>query len=63
MNACAIALGNGSLYNHEVQANANFILDFEHKTIDFVAVKNISAGEEITITYTGEPGDESALWF
>lgn len=63
MNACAIALGNGSLYNHEIHANANFILDFEHKTIDFVAVKDISAGEEITINYNGEPGDESALWF
>jgi uncharacterized protein len=60
---CAIALGNGSLYNHQLNPNANFILDIENKTIDIEAVKNIEAGEEITLNYNGEPGDESKLWF
>jgi len=63
MEDCAIALGYGSLYNHEIHPNANFILDIEEKTIDIVAIKDIEAGSEITINYHGEPGDEEKLWF
>jgi uncharacterized protein len=60
---CAIALGNGSMYNHRLHPNANFILDIENKTIDIEAIKDIAAGEEITLNYNGEPGDEGELWF
>jgi len=60
---CAIALGFGSIYNHELHPNANFILDIYNKTIDIEAIKPIEAGEEITLNYHGEPGDEGALWF
>lgn len=60
---CAIALGYGSMYNHELHPNANFILDLENLTIDIEAIKDIEAGDEITLNYHGEPGDESALWF
>lgn len=63
MDQCAIALGFGSLYNHEIHPNANFILDFENETIDIIAIKNIKGGEEITLNYNGEPGDETILWF
>ena len=63
MEDCAIALGFGSLYNHEIHPNANFILDLENETIDIVAIRNITAGEEITLNYNGEPGDETILWF
>jgi uncharacterized protein len=60
---CAIALGNGSLYNHRLNPNANFILDLQNKTIDIEAIMAIDAGEEITLNYNGEPGDEGELWF
>ena len=63
MEDCAIALGFGSLYNHMVDPNANFILDFENETIDIVAITNIMAGDEITLNYHGEPGDKTSLWF
>lgn len=63
MDDAAIALGFGSLYNHAVHPNANFILDFENNTIDIVAIKTIKPGDEITINYHGEPGDEGKLWF
>lgn len=59
----ALALGNGSIYNHETHPNADFILDFEDESIEIVAIKNIEAGTEITINYHGEPGNEEALWF
>lgn len=63
LDDCAIALGYGSLYNHEIYPNANFILDIQNKTIDIEAIKPIKAGEEITINYHGEPGNEDKLWF
>jgi uncharacterized protein len=63
MEDCAIALGFGSLYNHDVHPNADFILDMEHETIDIVAIRDIEAGSEIMINYHGEPGNEDPLWF
>lgn len=59
----AIALGNGSIYNHKKNPNADFILDFEDESIEIIAYKNIKAGKEITINYHGEPGCDDELWF
>lgn len=59
----AIALGYGSLYNHSYKPNADFILDLDHKTINFHAIKNIKAGKEIMINYHGQPEAEDELWF
>jgi len=63
MQQCAIALGYGSLYNHAVHPNANFILDIANQTIDIEAIADIPAGTEITLNYHGEPGDSEPLWF
>ncbi|MEE9437850.1 MAG: SET domain-containing protein [Saprospiraceae bacterium] len=63
LQECAIALGYGSLYNHELHPNANFILDIENQTIDIEAIQDIEAGEEITLNYNGEPGNSDKLWF
>ena len=63
MEQCAIALGFGSLYNHAVHPNADFILDIDANTIDIVAIADIPAGSEITLNYHGESGDDSPLWF
>lgn len=61
--SCAIALGFGSLYNHEIFPNAEFILDFDNLTIDILAIRDIAAGEEISINYHGASGEEGILWF
>lgn len=58
-----IALGNGSIYNHETNPNADFILDFDDESIEIIAIQKIEAGNEITINYHGEPGNTEALWF
>lgn len=63
LEEAVIALGFGSLYNHTVWSNADFILDLENETIDIVALRDIAAGEEITLNYHGESGDEEPLWF
>jgi uncharacterized protein len=62
-NRCAIALGNGSLFNHSYQPNARYLLDYEHETIDFYAIKTIRPGEEITVNYNGDPEDQALVWF
>lgn len=63
LDQCAIALGYGSIYNHSVSANANFILDLINKTIDIECIKPILAGEEIVLNYHGEDGNKDDLWF
>lgn len=63
LDQCAIALGYGSIYNHAVSANANFILDLVNNTIDIECIKNIGAGEEILLNYHGEDGNREKLWF
>jgi uncharacterized protein len=60
---CVIALGYGSLYNHFVPSNADYGMDFDGQTIEIFAMRDIQAGEEITINYHGDPFDESPTWF
>lgn len=62
-NQCAVALGFGSVYNHSYQPNAKYLLDYDHQTIDFYAIKDIGPGEEIFVNYNGEPGSQERVWF
>ena len=59
---CAIALGFGSLYNHSVKPNAEFVPDYSDDTIIFTALRDIAAGEEITVDYQAGAMIR-ALWF
>ena len=61
--ACAIALGYGSLYNHSYRPNAFYLPDFEGKALHFMALRDLKAGEEITVNYNGHPSDEEEVWF
>lgn len=47
----AVALGNGSLYNHSDHFNAQALMDDEEKLLYFEALRPIKKGEEITINY------------
>lgn len=47
----AILLGFGSLYNHSSKPNADYIKKLSDGVMVFKALKNIKAGEEITIDY------------
>lgn len=62
-NQCAIALGFGSLYNHAINSNARYELNLSENIIEIFAVRDIEAGEEITVNYNGEPGDPTDVWF
>ncbi|MFT5165619.1 MAG: SET domain-containing protein [Saprospiraceae bacterium] len=59
----AIALGYGSLYNHSYEPNTEYVLDYESNTLAFHALRDIEAGEEITINYNGDPDDQDKVWF
>lgn len=47
----AIALGNGSLYNHNNQANCEFYFDHRKKLLYIRAKKDIKLHQELTINY------------
>jgi SET domain-containing protein len=49
----AIALGYGSLYNHSIRPNAEFYSEGRLAQI-FLAIRDIAAGEEITVYYGPE---------
>ena len=50
----ALALGYGSLYNHSFQPNAQYFIEGRDTQI-YVALRDIKAGEEITINYNSNP--------
>lgn len=62
-NQCAIVLGYGSLYNHAYEPNAQYAADYDGDTLNFYALQDIAAGEEITVNYNGDPREHTALWF
>lgn len=47
----AIALGYGSLYNHAYESNTEYEFHESELAIDFIARRDIAAGEELTINY------------
>jgi hypothetical protein len=57
----AVALGCGSLYNHDPNPNATFERHTDTDTLVVYAARDITAGEEIFIDYTG--GGLNPLWF
>jgi SET domain-containing protein len=59
----ALSLGFGSLYNHAKDPNASYYLTKENRTITYYALADIPAGQEITINYSGEPGQDFPEWF
>ncbi len=63
LEAGALALGYGSIYNHSFSPNAIYEVDMQERTLYITAYRDIEAGEEITINYNGDPQDQSALWF
>jgi uncharacterized protein len=60
----AIALGCGSLYNHSYTPNARYEFREREECLEFVALREIAPGEEITINYNNlEESAEKPLKF
>ncbi len=59
-----ITLGFGAIYNHTYAPNATYIEKLNEGIVEFVAIKDISKDDEITVNYnTGNPKGKNPLWF
>jgi SET domain-containing protein len=59
----AVALGYASIYNHSVDANCKYDMDFEHKTIQIQTKREIKVDEELCINYNGDEVTDKPVWF
>lgn len=62
----ALALGFGSMYNHDNPANMRYLADSSIPALIFEAVRDIDVNEELTINYNalmGEPEWHDDNWF
>lgn len=60
---CCVALGCVSIFNHSYASNCTYIMNYDDDTITIKTVREILAGEELTINYNGEWDDTTPLWF
>lgn len=56
----ALALGYGSLYNHDNPANMRYQAASSGALLQFITVRDVNADEELTINYNAEGG--GAQW-
>ena len=59
----AVALGYASIYNHSVDANCKYDMDFEHKTIQIQTKRAVAVDEELCINYNGDGVVDKPVWF
>ena len=59
----AVALGYVSIYNHSVDANCKYDMDFENKTIQIQTKRDVAVDEELYINYNGDGVTNKPVWF
>ena len=60
----ALAMSSSEFINHSYMPNAKYLQYYDSKTINFIAIRDILPGEEITINYNGTHIDQNApVWF
>lgn len=60
-NKPCLVLGYGSLYNHSTHPNAVYKPKLGKQVVEFVAIREIEKGEELTVSYSKSPNTK--LWF
>jgi len=60
---CCMALGLIPMYNHSYRSNCEYFMDFEDASIFVKTVRDVEAGEELTINYNCTWNDETPIWF
>ncbi|MFX1572249.1 MAG: SET domain-containing protein-lysine N-methyltransferase [Promethearchaeota archaeon] len=58
-----IPLSISQFINHSYDPNVKYIYDYDNNTIEYIALRDISNGEEITMNYNGIVDDKSSVWF
>lgn len=59
----AICLGYGSLYNHSYSPNCIYETYYSDELIHFISLRDIAAGEELTVNYNHDPAEQKPVWF
>ena len=62
-NLNAIAMSICQFFNHSYNPNLKYIYDYENSTIEYIAIREISKGEELTVNYNGKVDDKTHVWF
>lgn len=65
-NTQALALGYGSMYNHDNPSSMRYEADESGLMLRFIAVRRVAAGEELTINYNSADGaaeGDDDYWF
>ena len=60
---CCMALGWIPMYNHSYRSNCEYFMNYDDNTMYIQTVRDIKAGEELTINYNGTWNDKAKLWF
>lgn len=60
---CALVLGLGSLINHSYEPTVENAVDLRQQAMDWIALRTIEPGEEITVNYNDEDSPDDPLWF
>ena len=61
--SAAIGLGYISIYNHAIEPNCRYDMDYEAQTISISTTRKIEVGEELFINYNAEGAEEKPVWF
>lgn len=62
-NMCCMAQGYISVYNHSDQANCEYFMDYDNNTMSVKTMRDIAAGEELTVNYNGDWNNKKPVWF
>ncbi len=60
---CCMALGWIPIYNHSYRSNCEYFMNYDDQTMYVQAVRDVKAGEELTINYNGEWNEKKKVWF
>jgi SET domain-containing protein len=59
----AISFSISQFINHSYNPNVEYRYNYKNKSIEYISIRSISKGEEITVNYNGSPSDNSPVWF
>ncbi|MFX0043350.1 MAG: SET domain-containing protein-lysine N-methyltransferase [Candidatus Hodarchaeota archaeon] len=59
----ALAMSLCQFMNHSYNPNVRYEYHYRNDSIKYIAIKNISKGEELTMNYNGAVDDKSPVWF
>lgn len=62
-NKCCVAQGYISVYNHSDSANCEYFMDYSSNTMSVKTIRDIAAGEELTVNYNGDWNNKKPVWF